>query len=127
MAKGLRGGTDAAVAGWSRHSPPETMGSRLNTSLNSARRLAALAMLTAVLALLLAAPASAHGSATNRGASGAERAGTAAGSASGLQRDLVAGLPFTGLDLIAAGVGALALASMGLALRRPGVRQSSLS
>ncbi len=100
------------------------MGSRLDTSLNTARRLAALAMLTAVLALLLAAPASAHGGGTARGA---EHTGGAAPSASGLQQDLVAGLPFTGLDLIAAGVGALALASMGLALRRPGVRQSSLS
>jgi hypothetical protein len=100
------------------------MGSRLHTSLEMARRLAALALLTAALALFLAAPASAHGGAAARAA---QRAGAATGSASGLQQDLVAGLPFTGLDLIAAGVGALALASMGLALRRPGVRQSSLS
>jgi hypothetical protein len=100
------------------------MGSRLHTSLEMARRLAALVLLTAALALFLAAPAVAHGGATARAA---QHAGGATGSASGLQQDLVAGLPFTGLDLIAAGVGALALASMGLALRRPGVRQSSLS
>lgn len=37
---------------------------------------------------------------------------------SGLQKEVVGGLPFTGLDLIALAAVAIALTSMGLALRR---------
>lgn len=38
--------------------------------------------------------------------------------ASGLQKEVVGGLPFTGLDVVALAAVALALTSMGLALRR---------
>lgn len=40
------------------------------------------------------------------------------GKSSGLEKSVVGGLPFTGLDLIALAVVAVALTSMGLALRR---------
>jgi hypothetical protein len=42
----------------------------------------------------------------------------ASGKGQGLQKKIVGGLPFTGLDLISLGAVVLALTSMGLALRR---------
>jgi hypothetical protein len=58
-----------------------------------------------------------HDSATqaNEDVSGGGGSNTASGS--GLQRDFVSGLPFTGLDLIALVAVAVALTSVGFALR----------
>jgi hypothetical protein len=87
------------------------------------RRLAAFAALACATALAgpAAAPAQDETGAARNDAP-ARVAGSAGGDSaegeSGLRKRVVGGLPFTGLDLLAMAAVAVALASMGLAVRR---------
>jgi hypothetical protein len=101
-----------------------------------ARHLASFAVAAALL-LAAAAPATAQSddranshmsevsNMTEQVGAGEAEDTMAEASPSGLQKKVVGGLPFTGLDLIALGAVAAALVSMGFALRRLTADQSS--
>ncbi len=107
-----------------------------NTRTGSFARLLAVSGLVSVLGLAAAAPALAqdptsaqydNGVTQVKGevGGGGPSASAPAQRSSGLQKNVVGGLPFTGLDLLALVAVALALASIGFALRRmttPGPR-----
>jgi len=90
----------------------------------SARRPRIAAVMAIAAALALAAPVAAQAADATKaqyGTAASQVGGDVGGGQSqpsGLQQEVVGGLPFTGLDVIALAAVAVALTSMGLALRR---------
>jgi hypothetical protein len=87
-------------------------------------RFASAAVLGALLALLLWAPGASASDPTQEQYNPVTHVSHGSG-ASGLEKTVVSGLPFTGLDLIALLGVAVVLTSMGLALRRLTVDRDS--
>jgi hypothetical protein len=88
------------------------------------RRSRIFALLAMITALSLAAPVAAQAADATKAQYGTAvsqiggEVGGGQSQSSGLQKRVVGGLPFTGLDVIALAAVAVALTSMGLALRR---------
>jgi hypothetical protein len=100
-----------------------TQREKTETRTGSLPRLLAVFALVSVVAFAAAAPALAQDPTANQYASPVNQVNNDVGGGSnqqesGLQENVVNGLPFTGLDVIALCAVALALASIGFALRR---------